>query len=119
VPYRKWVSPIQVVQKKKGMMVVEINRNKLIPQRTIVDAYFELKIMRIQISCQHILPKNGQLRVSTLKYCYIGIWTDMQINHTPSSKLQNPTSQSMPISLPWTRAQRQLLHEHIKDECQH
>ena len=35
VPYSDWVSPIQVVPKKGGMMVVENNKNELIPQRTI------------------------------------------------------------------------------------
>ena len=35
VPHSEWVSPIQVVPKKGGMMVVENSKNELIPQRTI------------------------------------------------------------------------------------
>ena len=36
VPHSDWVSPVQVVPKKGGMMVVENNKNDLIPQRTIM-----------------------------------------------------------------------------------
>ena len=32
VPHSDWVSPVQVVPKKKGMMVVENSKNELIPQ---------------------------------------------------------------------------------------
>ena len=32
VPHSDWVSPIQVVPKKGGMMVVENDKNELIPQ---------------------------------------------------------------------------------------
>jgi hypothetical protein len=35
VPYSDWVSPIKVVPKKGGMIVVENNKNELIPQRTV------------------------------------------------------------------------------------
>ena len=35
VPHSEWVSPIQVVPKKGGMMIVANSKNKLIPQRTI------------------------------------------------------------------------------------
>nr|CAH67935.1 H0211F06-OSIGBa0153M17.7 [Oryza sativa] len=35
VPYSEWVSPVQVVPKKGGMMVVENSNNELIPQRTV------------------------------------------------------------------------------------
>jgi hypothetical protein len=35
VPHSEWVSPVQVVPKKGGMMVVEDNKNELIPQRAI------------------------------------------------------------------------------------
>jgi len=35
VPHSEWVSPVQVVPKKGGMMVVENSKNELIPQRTI------------------------------------------------------------------------------------
>jgi hypothetical protein len=35
VPHSDWVSPIQVVPKKVGMMVIENSKNELIPQRTI------------------------------------------------------------------------------------
>ena len=31
----EWVSPVQIVPKKGGMMVVRNERNKLIPQRTV------------------------------------------------------------------------------------
>ena len=31
----EWVSPVQVVPKKEGMMVVRNERNELIPQRTV------------------------------------------------------------------------------------
>jgi hypothetical protein len=31
-----WVSPVQVVPKKEGMMVVENNKNGLIPQCTVM-----------------------------------------------------------------------------------
>ena len=31
VPHSEWVSPVQVVLKKGGMVVVENNKNKLIP----------------------------------------------------------------------------------------
>ena len=36
IPHSDWVSPIQVVPKKGGMMVVENNKNVLIPQRTVM-----------------------------------------------------------------------------------
>jgi len=42
---------------------------------------FELKILTIKISCLHILSKLGRLHVSTRKYCYIGIWAEMQVKH--------------------------------------
>ena len=32
VPHSEWVSPVQVVPKKGGMMVVENSKNELIPQ---------------------------------------------------------------------------------------
>jgi hypothetical protein len=32
VPHSDWVSPVQVVLKKGGMMVIENNKNELIPQ---------------------------------------------------------------------------------------
>ena len=32
VPLSEWVSPVQVVPKKGGMMVVENSKNELIPQ---------------------------------------------------------------------------------------
>ena len=32
VPNSEWVSPVQVVPKKGGMMVVKIDKNELIPQ---------------------------------------------------------------------------------------
>ena len=32
IPHSEWVSPVQVVRKKGGMMVVENSKNKLIPQ---------------------------------------------------------------------------------------
>ena len=35
VPHSEWVSPIQVVLKKGGMMVVRNEKNKLIPQQTV------------------------------------------------------------------------------------
>ena len=35
VTHSDWVSPVQVVPKKGGMMVVENNKNELIPQHTI------------------------------------------------------------------------------------
>ena len=35
VPHSNWVSPVQVVPKKGGMMVIENNKNELIPQWTI------------------------------------------------------------------------------------
>ena len=35
VPHSNWVSPVQVVPKKGGMMIVENNKNELIPQWTI------------------------------------------------------------------------------------
>jgi hypothetical protein len=35
VPHSDWVSPIQVVPKKGEMMVVENNKNELIPQHTV------------------------------------------------------------------------------------
>ena len=35
IPHSEWVNPVQVVPKKGGMTVVENNKNKLIPQRTI------------------------------------------------------------------------------------
>ena len=36
VPNSDWVSPVQVVPKKGGMTVVENNKNKLVPQRTLM-----------------------------------------------------------------------------------
>ena len=35
VPYSEWVSPVQVVPKKGGMIVVKNERDELIPQRTV------------------------------------------------------------------------------------
>jgi hypothetical protein len=35
VPHSEWVSHVQVVPKKGGMMVVRNEKNKLIPQRVI------------------------------------------------------------------------------------
>jgi hypothetical protein len=35
VTHSEWVSPIQVVPKKRGMTVVKNEKNELIPQRTI------------------------------------------------------------------------------------
>ena len=35
IPHSDWVSPVQVVPKKGGMMVVENNTNELIPQHTV------------------------------------------------------------------------------------
>jgi len=35
VLHSEWVSPIQVVPKKGGMIVVQNERNELIPQRTV------------------------------------------------------------------------------------
>jgi hypothetical protein len=32
VPHSEWVSPIQVVPKKRGMTIVKNEKNKLIPQ---------------------------------------------------------------------------------------
>ena len=65
------------------------------------------------------LSKKGRFHVSPRKYCYIKIWAKMQVKHIPGFKLQNPTNQSMPVSLPWIIVDRQLLHERIKDERQH
>jgi len=36
VPNSEWVSPMQVVPKKGGMMVVRNDKNELIPQRTVM-----------------------------------------------------------------------------------
>jgi hypothetical protein len=36
VPHSEWVSPVQVVPKKGGMIVVKDERNELIPQRTVI-----------------------------------------------------------------------------------
>jgi len=35
VPHSEWVSPVQVMPKKGGMIVVRNNKNELIPQRTV------------------------------------------------------------------------------------
>jgi hypothetical protein len=35
VPHSEWVSPVQVVTKKRGMTVVKNEKNELIPQRTV------------------------------------------------------------------------------------
>jgi hypothetical protein len=35
VPHSEWVSPVQVVPKKRGMTVVKNEKNELIPQRII------------------------------------------------------------------------------------
>ena len=35
IPHSEWVSPVQVVPKKGGKMVVENSKNELIPQRTV------------------------------------------------------------------------------------
>nr|AAV43951.1 putative polyprotein [Oryza sativa Japonica Group] len=37
VPYSEWVSPVQVVPKKGGIMVVANAQNELIPQRTVTE----------------------------------------------------------------------------------
>jgi hypothetical protein len=36
IPHSDWVSPVQVVPKKGGMSVVKNNKNKLIPQHTVI-----------------------------------------------------------------------------------
>jgi hypothetical protein len=36
VPHSEWVSPVQVVPKKRGMTVVKNEKNELIPQRTVI-----------------------------------------------------------------------------------
>jgi hypothetical protein len=36
VLHSDWVSPVQVVSKKGGLIVIENSKNKLIPQRTIM-----------------------------------------------------------------------------------
>jgi hypothetical protein len=36
VPHSEWVSHVQVVPKKGGMMVVRNEMNELIPQRTVI-----------------------------------------------------------------------------------
>jgi hypothetical protein len=36
IPYREWVSPVQVVPKKGGMTVMENSKNELILQRIIM-----------------------------------------------------------------------------------
>ena len=35
VPYSEWVSPVQVVPKKRGMTMVKTKKYELIPQRTV------------------------------------------------------------------------------------
>ena len=35
VPNSKWVSPVPIVAKEGGMMVVENSKNELIPQQTV------------------------------------------------------------------------------------
>jgi len=35
VPHSKWVSPVPIVTKEGGMMVVENSKNELIPQQTV------------------------------------------------------------------------------------
>jgi hypothetical protein len=35
VPHSEWVSPVQVVPKKRDITVVKNKKNELIPQRTI------------------------------------------------------------------------------------
>ena len=37
VPYCEWVSPVQVVPKKGGMIVVQNDKKELIPQQTVTD----------------------------------------------------------------------------------
>ena len=37
MPYSEWVSPVQVVPKKGGMMVIENSNNELIPQRPVTE----------------------------------------------------------------------------------
>jgi hypothetical protein len=36
MPNSEWVSPIQVVLKKGGMIVVKNKKDELIPQRTVI-----------------------------------------------------------------------------------
>jgi len=36
IPHSEWISPVQVVPKKGGMMVMENSKNELIPQRTVM-----------------------------------------------------------------------------------
>jgi len=36
VPHSAWVSPVQVVPKKRAMTVVQNERNELIPQHTVI-----------------------------------------------------------------------------------
>jgi hypothetical protein len=36
VPHSEWVSPVQVMPKKRGMTVVKNEKNELIPQRTVI-----------------------------------------------------------------------------------
>jgi hypothetical protein len=35
VPHSEWVSPVQIVPKKRGMSVVKNKKNELVPQRTV------------------------------------------------------------------------------------
>jgi hypothetical protein len=35
VPHSEWVSPVHVMPKKRGLIVVKNEKNELIPQRTI------------------------------------------------------------------------------------
>ena len=65
----------------------------------------------------HFTQKGPIMYFFPLKYCYIRIWAEMQVNHAPSSELQNPTSHRMPVNLPWIREDCHLLHERIKDRA--
>ena len=56
VPHSDWVSPIQVVPKKGGMMVVENNRNELISQQTVTGWKMCIDYQKLNAAKKRPLP---------------------------------------------------------------
>ena len=50
MPHSNWVSPIQVVPKEGGMMVIENNKNELIPQRTVTGWRMHIDYWKLNVA---------------------------------------------------------------------
>jgi hypothetical protein len=55
VPHREWVSPVQVVPKKGGMIVVKNEKNELMPQRTITGWWMCIDYRKLNKATRRII----------------------------------------------------------------